>query len=199
MDDLDDEFADLEDAKEGSSADDVEDFANISRSGFGDDGFGSSGSQFGSPPPSQPKSDFDFIPSHQATQSQGSFAAPKADAHDWDAIFAGLDEGGSQAQTGTGQSPFESLETPRPGSSSNPQGQEQQQKEGEEQKKEGAGGGLGGQQQERPAPGRALTTSGEHDDPIVKNLTSMGYSRDQVVKALEKYDYNLDRVSSVKS
>ncbi|CCC13994.1 unnamed protein product [Sordaria macrospora k-hell] len=203
FDDLDDEFADLEDAKEGSSADDVEDFANISRSGFGDDGFGSGsvgGSQFGSPPPSQPSqsksgaSDFDLIPSHQATQSQGSFAAPKADAHDWDAIFAGLDEG-SQAQQGSGQSPFESLETPRPGSSANPQGQQaggEQQKGGEEQKKEGAAGEL-----ERPAPaGRALTTTGEHDDPIVKNLTSMGYSRDQAVRALEKYDYNLERAAN---
>lgn len=82
------------------------------------------------------------------------------------------------------------METPRPGSSANPQAQtggEQKEGEGKEQKKEGG--------EERPAPGRALTESGEHDDPIVKNLTSMGYSRQDAVKALEKYDYNLERVS----
>ncbi|KAJ0161314.1 hypothetical protein CTA2_6433, partial [Colletotrichum tanaceti] len=48
----------------------------------------------------------------------------------------------------------------------------------------------------RPAPGRALTQSGEHDDPILKNLTSMGYSREDSILALEKYDYNLERAAN---
>ncbi|OLN92228.1 putative calcium-binding protein [Colletotrichum chlorophyti] len=48
----------------------------------------------------------------------------------------------------------------------------------------------------RPAPGRALTQEGEHDDPILKNLTSMGYSRADAILALEKYDYNLERAAN---
>jgi epidermal growth factor receptor substrate 15 len=48
---------------------------------------------------------------------------------------------------------------------------------------------------ERPAIGRALTETGVHDDPILKNLTGMGYARKDALAALEKYDYNLERVS----
>jgi len=47
---------------------------------------------------------------------------------------------------------------------------------------------------ERPIVGRALTDTGAHDDPILKNLTSMGYSRTDSLAALEKYDYDLERV-----
>ncbi|KAK0665381.1 hypothetical protein QBC41DRAFT_306208 [Cercophora samala] len=106
FDDLDDDFEGLEDAKEGSADDD---FANISRSGLDDFNpvFDSS------PPPSQPKSDsaatsgafggessFDFA-SLSTTSAANSTAGPasasgpgkaKGDAHDWDAIFSGLDE-----------------------------------------------------------------------------------------------------------
>ena len=52
---------------------------------------------------------------------------------------------------------------------------------------------------ERPAIGRALTETGVHDDPILKNLTTMGYARNDALAALEKYDYNLERVSSDRS
>ncbi|KAK0634358.1 hypothetical protein B0T17DRAFT_513112 [Bombardia bombarda] len=113
FDDLDDEFDGLEDAKEGSADDD---FANISRSGLDDFNhvFDSS------PPPSQAKSDsvatsgpfgvessFDFgslstnsaagsataaAPSGPSGTSQQSKGPSAPDSHDWDAIFAGLDE-----------------------------------------------------------------------------------------------------------
>lgn len=50
--------------------------------------------------------------------------------------------------------------------------------------------------QQRPAPvGRALTTTGEHDDPFLKNLTGMGFERSAALSALEKFDYDIDRVS----
>jgi epidermal growth factor receptor substrate 15 len=47
---------------------------------------------------------------------------------------------------------------------------------------------------ERPALGRAISTTSEHDDPILKRLTSMGWSRAESLAALEKYDYNIDKV-----
>ncbi|KAK4464651.1 tubulin alpha chain [Cladorrhinum samala] len=173
-----DDFEGLEDAKEGSADDD---FANISRSGLDDFNpvFDSS------PPPSQPKSDsaansapfgtessFDFA-SLSTTSAANSTAGPgpnsKAEGHDWDAIFAGLDE-----------TPTASSVTLASGDGSAKE----------------AGGNAGAASSARPnVPGRALTEEGEHDDPILKNLTSMGYSRKDSLAALEKYDYNLERVS----
>jgi epidermal growth factor receptor substrate 15 len=47
---------------------------------------------------------------------------------------------------------------------------------------------------ERPALGRAISTTSEHDDPILKRLTAMGWSRTDSLAALEKYDYNIDKV-----
>jgi epidermal growth factor receptor substrate 15 len=194
FDDLDDDFEGLEDAKEGSADDD---FANISRSGLEDYNavFDSS------PPPSQPKSDsaksgapfgiessFDFG-SLSTTSAANSTAGPAstsgqakpaaansqtAEAHDWDALFAGLDE-----QTPTASSM--TLASSGDGNANGSVAKEQT---------EAAAAAA------RPnAPGRALTEGGEHDDPILKNLTGMGYSRQDALAALEKYDYNLDRVS----
>lgn len=205
FDDLDDDFEGLEDAKEGSADDD---FANISRSGLDD--FNSVFDS--SPPPSQPKSgsahtaggavfgtesSFDFG-SLSGTSAAGSTAGPTtaaasasspaapaaaaagakpSDAHDWDALFAGLESattpttaspvGGGSAGAGTTTTTTATAAT-------------------------GAGDADGGRP---PAPGRALTEEGEHDDPILKNLTGMGYSRKEALAALEKYDYNLERVS----
>lgn len=183
FDDLDDDFEGLEDAKEGSADDD---FANISRSGLDDFNpvFDSS------PPPSQAKSEsvatsapfgvessFDFASLSTASVASGSTAAggppgssggkvAAADSHDWDAIFAGLDETPTQSSpplgSGNGDAKESSAAAPAP----------------------------------RPSQvGRALTEEGAHDDPILKNLTSMGYSRKDALQALEKYDYNLERVS----
>ncbi|KAH8900865.1 hypothetical protein GQ53DRAFT_740707 [Thozetella sp. PMI_491] len=174
FDDLDNDFDDLEDAKEGSADDD---FANISRSGLDD-----FNAVFDSPPSSQARSGqtntqmsfasesaFDIGASSvtisnpaDSTAAAPAAASPSkaADPHDWDALFASLDDAPAAPTAGA---------------------------EGAEGAKDAA----------RPAGlGRALTEEGEHDDPILKNLTSMGYSRKDALSALEKYDYNLERVSS---
>lgn len=165
FDDLDDDFEGLEDAKEGSADDD---FANISRDDF-NPVFDSS------PPASQAKSEstafgnestFDFV-SHSS--AAGSATQQKtADSHDWDAIFAGLDEAPSN------------VTHPPPGVVEGSGSTDHDGKNGPERP---------------PAPGRALTEKGEHDDPILKSLTGMGYTRTDAVSALEKYDYNLEKVS----
>lgn len=187
FDDLDDDFADLEDAKEGSQDDD---FQTISRSGLDD-----FNPTFDSPPPAgktdaarptsssgaapfSTESTFDFASidntaSQPATEpAEGAKGSAPADNHDWDAIFADLD---SAPPAETAASP------PPPGSSGGPAPDAPS---------------TNNNLLARPeAPGRALTEEGAHDDPILKNLTSMGYSRSDALSALEKYDYNLERVS----
>ena len=194
FDDLDDDFADLEDAKEGSTADD--DFQTISRSGLddfnptfdspppaakGDSTAAPPGSSHGSAAPFGTESTFDFA-SIDNTASQSSAAATGEGAgkqpgsHDWDAIFASLDDAPPTKDSASPPPPGSpgsgapaAAEAPKDNASLAPQ---------------------------RPdAPGRALTEGGEHDDPILKDLTSMGYSRGDALNALEKYDYNLERVS----
>jgi epidermal growth factor receptor substrate 15 len=172
FDDLDDDFEGLEDAKEGSADDD---FANISRSGLDEFNpvFDSS------PPASQTKSEstafgnessFDFVPSNPAggpPAAPGAGQQKGADAHDWDAIFSGLDTTAAAA-------------TEAPAAPGSP----------EAAPAAPAGGDA------RPPIGRALTTQGEHDDPILKHLTGMGYQRGDALAALEKYDYNLERAAN---
>lgn len=167
-----DEFEGLEDAKEGSAD---EDFANISRSGLDDYNpvFDSS------PPASQTKSEsttfgnessFDFVSSNSATGGPAPSSGNQqkaAEAHDWDAIFSGLD-----SPTATAASPITGKNGPPSG-----------------------GNELTVPETRPSGPGRALTEEGVHDDPIVKDLIGMGYSRTDSVNALEKYDYNLERVS----
>ncbi|KAI0181232.1 hypothetical protein GGR52DRAFT_523368 [Hypoxylon sp. FL1284] len=184
FDDLDDDFADLEDAKEGSADDE---FANLSRSNLDDFNpvFDTS------PPPSQPKSestnvsnafgidssyDFGNVSSASGTTVGGGAPTnPNANApsftgqapvapnnHDWEALFAPLDTP-DNATTKNGDeenSPVQSHSSGRPGIAS-----------------------------------RALSDEGRHDDPIVKNLTAMGYSRTEVVNALEQHDYNMERAA----
>jgi epidermal growth factor receptor substrate 15 len=192
FDDLDDDFEGLEDAKEGSADDD---FASISRSGLDDFNpvFDSS------PPQSQAaksdstqanthfggESSFDFaslstgsttgsataVPTNAAaSQGHAVTAQTTADSHDWDAIFASLDDAPSAGVSSPAPAPA-------PASA--------------------ATGNSTAKEPVRPnAPGRALTEAGEHDDPILKNLTSMGYSRADALLALEKYDYNLERAAN---
>lgn len=181
FDDMDDEFADLEDAKEGSADDE---FANLSRSNLDDFNpvFDSS------PPPSQPKSestnvsnafgidssyDFGTVSSTSGTTAGGaptnnntnapSFSGQPPVApnnQDWEALFASLDSpSDTNKNAGEEKSPVQSHSSGRPS-----------------------------------IVGRTLSDEGKHDDPIVKNLTAMGYSRNDVVNALEKHDYNLERV-----
>lgn len=177
--DDDDDFEGLEDAKEGSADDD---FANISRSGLDDYNpvFDSS------PPASQAKTEstvfgnesgFDFISSTSATganaPSSGNQQKATADSHDWDAIFSGFDTPTAATAQNTQPAQPTSAETPAIN----------------------APAATAAGTETRPSlTGRALTTEGEHDDPILKHLTGMGYSRTDALAALEKYDYNLERV-----
>lgn len=170
FDDLDDDFEGLEDAKEGSADDD---FANISRSGLDDYNpvFDSS------PPTSQAKSEstafgnessFDFISSNSASggpaPASGNQQKGTTDAHDWDAIFAGLDSPSATTAAPAQNAASDKVDAPA--------------------SQESRPSGLG----------RALTEDGEHDDPIVKDLMGLGYSRTDSVSALEKFDYNLEKV-----
>ncbi|PNP47708.1 hypothetical protein TGAM01_v203008 [Trichoderma gamsii] len=170
FDDLDDDFEGLEDAKEGSADDD---FANISRSGLDDYNpmFDSS------PPASQAKSEstafgnessFDFISSNSATSAPGQSSN-------------GQQKG---AESHDWDAIFSGLDSPTAAAAqpvqSNNTGPAQEESA----------------ESRPPAPGRALTEAGEHDDPILKNLTSMGYSRPAALAALEQYDYNLERAAN---
>jgi len=171
-----DEFDDLEDAKEGSADDDFANISNNERSILDDfnpmfdsppapkaqepstqsNGFGSSNSNaFG-----------DFTQSPVTTQPPVATQAVN-DSHDWDAIFAGLDE-------------------PAATSSEPPKAEQAK----------SLNNGTSATAPERPQIGRALTEAGEHDDPILKNLTGMGYPRTDALAALEKYDYNLERAAN---
>ncbi|GAB1312785.1 hypothetical protein MFIFM68171_02995 [Madurella fahalii] len=202
FDDLDDDFEGLEDAKEGSADDD---FANISRSGLDDFNPVFDSSPPPSQPKSESanagapfgvESSFDFgslsttsaanstagpasavtAPTHQSKTPSPPGPQSTAESHDWDAIFAGLDE------TPTASSQTLATTTDGAGNNGNATGN---------------GNGSANEAGQRPnAPGRALTEEGEHDDPILKNLTSMGYSRQEAVAALEKYDYNLERAAN---
>lgn len=169
FDDLDDDFEGLEDAKEGSADDD---FANISRSGLDDYNpmFDSS------PPASQAKSEstafgnessFDFISSTSAASAPGQSSN-------------GQQKG---AESHDWDAIFSGLDSPSAAAAQPVQSNNT----GPAQEESG--------ESRPPAPGRALTEAGEHDDPILKNLTSMGYSRPAALAALEQYDYNLERVS----
>lgn len=133
FDDLDDDFEGLEDAKEGSVDDE---FANISRSNLED-----FNPVFdGSPPPSQPKneptnvshtfghdSSYDFgsvsspsgAPSQQASSTapvaSTNTGAKAADNHDWDSIFADLDEPNTAAANETEKPTSPDQSSGRPG------------------------------------------------------------------------------------
>jgi epidermal growth factor receptor substrate 15 len=189
FDDLDDEFEGLEDAREGSADDD---FATISRSGFDDFNpvFDSS------PPPSQPKpvvepassattvttigggaplfgaeANFDFgsTPGNNTGANEGTTTTSKpADSHDWDALFAGLDN----AVTPTPSASAQTLATTA---------------QGQDDSKEGAK--LSGENKTEEATGGHSNT-----DDAVATLVKMGYSRLAAVTALEASGNNLERV-----
>ncbi|OHE92614.1 UBA/TS-N domain-containing protein [Colletotrichum orchidophilum] len=168
FDDLDDEFEGLEDAKEGSADDD---FQTISRSGLDDFNpvFDSS------PPPSQAKTESTAF-GHESSYDFGSVSPNTA---------AGGNAGAASKSPAAAPDAqdwdaiFASLDSPSD-ANANPT------KSAPAPPAEAT----------RPTPGRALTHTGEHDDPILKNLTSMGYSREDSILALEKYDYNLERAAN---
>ncbi|KAK4121844.1 hypothetical protein N657DRAFT_635320 [Parathielavia appendiculata] len=108
--------------------------------------------------------------------SQSPTAAESQQQHDWDALFAGLDDA---AATPTASS--QTLVTSSAGNNN------------ETTAASGSWTAEASGSSRPAAPGRALTEEGDHDDPILKNLTGMGYSRPDALAALEKYDYNLER------
>ncbi|TDZ29543.1 putative calcium-binding protein [Colletotrichum spinosum] len=166
FDELDDDFEGLEDAKEGSADDD---FQTISRSGLDDFNpvFDSS------PPPSQAKTESTTF-GQASSYDLGSVSSNPATT---------IDAAAAKISAAPAVDPqdwdaiFATLDSPNEASPP-------------------SGAATGTAQESRPAPGRALTQGGEHDDPILKNLTSMGYSREDSLLALEKYDYNLERAAN---
>ncbi|KAL2166828.1 hypothetical protein VTG60DRAFT_2104 [Thermothelomyces hinnuleus] len=134
-----------------------------------------------------------------------------AESHDWDALFAGLDSAATPtasshtlATSATGQEAAAGTAAGagiQSGAAANEEAGNSKQHDGDNDHNNN-NGGVGGSSNDEdptkrpPAPGRALTEEGEHDDPILKNLTSMGYSRADAVAALEKYDYNLERAAN---
>ena len=180
FDDFDDEFGDLSEAREADDKGE-EDFGTTHR-----DGFDEFNPTFDSPAPSKATTrpddafhDFESSLSGPSSASrQPAQQSPVPSSHDWDAIFAGLDDTPSKSNGATkpslppkedlssvqSQAPFEPAT-----SSSRPV-------------------------PAKPALGRALTSGTEHDDPILKRLTGMGYPRDASLQALERFDYNIDKV-----
>jgi epidermal growth factor receptor substrate 15 len=187
FDDFDNEFDDLEDAKEGDVDDDFANISNLDSSAAldFDPTFDSPAASKTSQHTAQGSSGFmsepngfgDFTQSPIKTTSpqfvSGTAANTTADNHDWDAIFAGLD---APSTTNATESPFEVKNPATNGPAI-------------------TNGTVPTGASDRPQLGRALTEAGEHDDPILKDLTSMGYPRKDALTALEKYDYNLERVS----
>jgi epidermal growth factor receptor substrate 15 len=181
FDDFDNDFDDLEDAKEGDADDEFTHVSALDRSGTLDfdptfdspaaskasqhTAHGSSG--FGSGFGGDSNGFGDFTQSPSTTSASQPAAAPATnpvDNHDWEAIFAGLDSA-STATPELNPGATAAAKTNGTTTASN-----------------------------RPTLGRALTEAGEHDDPLLKELTEMGYPRKEALTALEKYDYNLDRV-----
>ena len=134
--------------------------------------------QFNSSPAQQNNGFHDFESSISGRASSSRDARPQtsvAPSHDWDAMFAGLDEPKEAAAQPhiPPKEPFGSWAPqipPRGPSTTTPPA--------------------------KPPLGRALSMGTEHDDPILKRLTNMGYPRDASLAALEKFDYNIDKVSS---
>ncbi|RFU32654.1 hypothetical protein B7463_g3671, partial [Scytalidium lignicola] len=175
FDEFDNEFDDLEDAKEGGD-DDFADISGNDRSGLDDfnpvfdSPTGSKGAQHAAHGSDAFGDAFgDFTQSPQTTTNQTGIPNSLSDPHDWDAIFAGL---GNPA-----------LPPANPSSEQTPP-------------KSPNGTNLNVTTPERPALGRALTDAGVHDDPILKSLVAMGYARPDALSALEKYDYNLERAAN---
>lgn len=194
-DDFDDEFADLENAREESDHGD-NDFQTSRRNDFDEfnptfDSPIASGSrhtaQSSNTLPADSFADFES----SISGTRGAAASPSTNtetpSHDWDAIFAGLDtsQQNSGVQADPGPRDFSSLMS---GQSQTAGGSQPQQVPSVEPNTTGG--------KAPRAPLNRQMTEGEHDDPILKRLTGMGYPRTESLQALEKFDYNLDKVIS---
>ena len=202
LDDFDDEFGDLSEAKEAD--DKTDDELTSSRKDTFDEFnpvFDSPATSRSAAPPSNSSfndtnfHDFEssitggqgYGPQQIVAQGGGQQASSSA-AHDWDAIFAGLD---TPQNSGVETSPpantnKQNFDTstpqrtyaPPPGPPS-------------------SGPNPGSATQTKPALARGMSEGTEHDDPILKRLTGMGYPREESLRALEKFDYNIDKVCSL--
>ncbi|PSK57858.1 hypothetical protein B9Z65_9060 [Elsinoe australis] len=123
------------------------------------------------------KADMDSAFANRSTSASGAPAAGGS-SHDWDAIFSGLDS--------SAPAPAKELSTPTASNSAVRAADEAETPKATSPTAATAG-------RDRPELGRALTTSSEHDDPILKRLTGMGYSREKALDALEKYDYDINK------
>lgn len=200
FDDLDDDFEGLEDAQEGSTADD--DFANISRSALDDFNpvFGDSSpprsnaaksdaskdlaTGLGAPNLGAETSSFDFVSGSSASigssSAQPVSSGPSASTA---GVTSGPLAGGNDNHDWDAL--FADLDGPAAGSTA-PTAPETSSPPAISSTVASS----------RPDPIKRILSDGAHDDPILKNLTGMGYSRDDAVAALEKYDYNLERAAN---
>ena len=183
VDDFDNEFVDLSEAKEADDKIDDE-FGSVRK-----DGFDEFNPVFDSPAPSrsvthptsnadQNYNNFHDFETNLAASSTSFNSRQPTDqnlsnqSHDWDAMLAGLNptqKDGLQQES-----------------------QRVQVSNAEQTKPQAA---LPEFEPKKPALSRMVSTGTEHDDPILKRLTGLGYPREASLKALEKFDYNIDKAS----
>lgn len=101
------------------------------------------------------------------TSSPPGGSGPNASSHDWESLFAPLDNISPEASAGNAQG----ATSPFPSPPKQPQGSTASKE-----------------------PGWALQTDTGEDDLILQRLTGMGFARNDSLAALEKFDYNLDKV-----
>lgn len=161
----------------------------------------------GSPQPATKDGFFDFKPDTSAPPpavASGSGVPPAS--HDWDDIFSGLSKDpppvspGFEDDATTPTATGEQVTAISPTALASTKSREIQPTDSPAPElappviTEPAKPATPELEPERPALGRAISTTSEHDDPILKRLTSMGWSRAESLAALEKYDYNIDKV-----
>lgn len=200
LDNFDDEFADLSEAKEADDKVD-EEFGTASKSGF--DEFNP---VFDSPnssrttvqPPSSTFSNDAFRDFESSISSSNQLdkmpeQAPAAiNNHDWDAIFAGLDTPQNDGvQSSSQTNAFQSVAPPTLKNDI----QQPALPPRDTVSFDPASSHPALNTATKPPPlARGLSIGTEHDDPILKRLTGMGYLREESLAALEKFDYNIDKV-----
>ena len=193
LDDFDDEFGDLSEAKEADEKG-GDDFATSHK-----DPFDEFNPVFDSPAPSKPinqspsstlptDNGFHDFESSVTGSAQGPnsrqppLQSPANTSHDWDSIFSGLDTSHTNDVQPTLPSKV----------NFNPSGKEAPQLSGLTGAASSSSGTTLGTA--KPSLNRGISMGNEHDDPILKRLTGMGYPRDESLDALEKFDYNIDKV-----
>ena len=151
---------------------------------------GTRGTMQGPAPP--PSFESPFAGTRSAMQGPAPPSASNSNA-DWDSMFSGFDNGATKSSGKQTQSSFGGFDDdeitpapmqppPRTSSVAAPVATR-------------APAPAPAPKQRPPTAGRALTTTGEHDDPLLKSLTNMGFKRDDALQALERFDYNVDAVS----